>query len=621
MNKIYNSPRPAAARAALSVVLLAVAAPLWAADEDARKTKLPEFLVTEARVANDEPAGTMAMPVSALRYEPRADVQTRNFAEAQADVSVRGGLFESTGVRVGAAALSDPQTGHYVFELPIAPEMLRAPVVQTGLDNAQRGFNAGTGTVEFAWSPLRTGGRVSVAAGENGYRRASLYGTAARAIDGTQNVLGGDVAVARSRSDGAVPFGDHDFERANGRLQWRTARTQTDAFVGYQRKFFGWPNLYTPFGFNETENLQTVLALVNHSWRDAHGNEFDAAAFYRRNKDDYEFNRAVPGASNPFQHATWLRGVDVAGRLQFAEAAVRYSLDVVHDNLESTALTFGRFNDRTLSKATLVSEIVTALGNGQLVSRAGAAFDHSDRDGSAWSPLVGFAWSNPTNQTVRFEYSETTQLPSYTALNSNAAAGLFRGNPNLGRSRARNLELGASTEWRGWTLEAAAFRRWDDRLVDWTFRTGVIARTANPVDTVTDGFDILATHRGPHLDVALGYAWLRKRSDYGTALVSASFYALNFPEHRATAAVRWRVGGGFELRSDNEYRVQVPNVLRTIGGDDAVLSSLGLYYLPPRWRGWEFSVLVDNVWDSDFQEVPAVPASPRQWAAAVAFRW
>jgi len=27
------------------------------------------------------------------------------------------------------------------------------------------------------------------------------------------------------------------------------------------------------------------------------------------------------------------------------------------------------------------------------------------------------------------------------------------------------------------------------------------------------------------------------------------------------------------------------------------------------------------VWDSDFQEVPAVPATPRQWALSVAKRW
>lgn len=581
-------------------------------------SKLPEFVVTEVRVANDEPAGVMGMPVTSLRFEPRVDVQARNFAEAQTDVSIRGGLFESTGLRVGAVAIADPQTGHYLLELPVAPEMLGPPAVSTGAANAARGFNAGTGSVEFDWSPVRTGGRIAVAAGPHDYQRQAIY--LGRAADSGSGV-GADVSWARSQSDGAIAFGDHDFSRVAARLQRRSAETQTDLVAGYQHKFFGWPNLYTPFGFNETENLQTVLVALNHSWRGRTGSEFQAAALYRRNKDDYEFNRAVPGASNPFQHTTWLRGVALRGRAQFDAIALGYSLDAQRDRLDSTALTFGRFNDRAIEKATLLPEISAPSGSGKATARMGAAFDHSNRDGAAWSPIAELEWNGTAVRSVRLEYSEATQLPSYTALNSNASSGLFRGNPNLTRSRARNLELSTAFEFRGWSFEAVAFRRWDDKLVDWTFRRGVIARTANPVDTVTDGAEFLAARRSARADVTLSYAWLHKRSDYGSALIDASFYALNFPEHRATAAIRWRLGRGVELRSDNEYRVQSPNPLRTVGGDHALISALGLHFVPSALPGWEFAVLVDNLWNSEFQEVPAVPASPRQWSISAAFRW
>ena len=91
------------------------------------QTLLPEFTVVGARVANPSPVGTIEMPVSALRYEPRVDVQARNLAEAQADVAIRGGLFEGTGFRVGGAPLPDPQTGHYAAELPVPPAMLAPP--------------------------------------------------------------------------------------------------------------------------------------------------------------------------------------------------------------------------------------------------------------------------------------------------------------------------------------------------------------------------------------------------------------------------------------------------------------------------------------------------------------
>jgi len=418
-----------------------------------------------------------------------------------------------------------------------------------------------------------------------------------------------------------VPGGDHDFTRVAGRVQLRSVAAQTDLFVGYQHKFFGWPNLYTPFGFNESENLQTTLAILSHRWADTVGNEFDVAGFYRRNKDDYEFNRAVPGASNPFQHTTWLRGVSWSGRRALSEAiAVSTAGSLQADRVESTSLIFGRYNSRSMGKGALLSEFRKQTGKGLWLAKAGAAYDDSNRDAGAFSPISGIEFARD-GWTYFAEYSGSTQMPTYTALNSSASSGLFRGNANLGRSRSRNLEAGARGRAGEWSVEAAVFRRQDDDLVDWTFRRGVTARAANPIALRTDGVEVIVARRVARWESVLSYTWLEKASDFGPVTVDASFYALNFPRHRVTAAITWRMGGGWELRSDNEYRVQEENYLRTTGGTHAFLSSLGLYYSPPRLRGWEASLLIDNLWQSEFQEVPAVPAARRQWAAGLTRTW
>ena len=86
-------------------------------------TQLDPLTVASPRVANQAPGGTFAMPVSVLRYEPRVDLQARNLVEGQADLTLRGGTFESTGWALGAVSLGDPQTGHYLAELPVAPAM------------------------------------------------------------------------------------------------------------------------------------------------------------------------------------------------------------------------------------------------------------------------------------------------------------------------------------------------------------------------------------------------------------------------------------------------------------------------------------------------------------------
>ncbi|HEX2900263.1 MAG TPA: TonB-dependent receptor, partial [Bacteroidia bacterium] len=115
---------------------------------------------------------------------------------------------------------------------------------------------------------------------------------------------------------------------------------------------------------------------------------------------------------------------------------------------------------------------------------------------------------------------------------------------------------------------------------------------------------------------------LEKDADYrSAAVVDASFYALNFPRHRLTAALIARLGGGVEVRLDNEYRVQEENSLRLLGGATATLSSFGLYWVPGAMPALELSLRVDNVWDDDFQEVPAVPAGRRQWGIGAAYRW
>jgi len=586
---------------------------------------LPALTIHSTRVANQRPVGVAAAPVSGLRFEPRVDVQSRNLAEGQADVALRGGIFENTGFKIGAVSLYDPQTGHYLAELPVAPAMLSAPEVLVGAQNALEGFNAGVGTVASGWRRIVPGGELSAGLGQHGFNQNALYAAAVRAPRDGGPEWAGDVEWSRSESDGSRPFGDHSFQRLAGRIQVRTPRAQTDFFAGYQSKFFGWPNLYTPFGFNETENLQTVLIAGNHRATYGAGSWWQAGAYYRRNKDDYEFNRAVPGASNPFQHVTHVRGMAVEGRHVAGRAAVAYQIAGMADGLQSTSLTFGRFTSRRYLKLAAVPEIERDTAAGRLTLQAGGVFDETNRDGSTVSPLLRAELVRPPGagwgQRIYAEYAESTQVATYTALNSSATAGLFRGNPGLGRETMRNLELGADFSLGAWRLETAVFHRWDDDLVDWTFRRGVVARTANPVDLRVAGVELVAVRPGEHLDLVLGYAFLDKTADYGLSAVDASFYALNFARHRLTAAVTWRIGRGWEVRSDNEWRWQEANLLRTTGGDRAWLAALGLHYLPPAVPGLELYLQADNLWDEDFQEVPAVPAGRRQFAGGFAWRW
>ena len=163
---------------------------------------LAEVRVFSDRIANQSSAGAFAMPVSALRFEPQVDLQTRNLGEAQADLTIRGGTFESVGVKLGGISLSDPQTGHYLAEIPIALDMLAGSKIVTGVDLALEGTNTTSGAVAYTWRPITTGGLAQVTIGEGQLFSATWYQALVVPARSGQTSMGVDVALANSRSEG-----------------------------------------------------------------------------------------------------------------------------------------------------------------------------------------------------------------------------------------------------------------------------------------------------------------------------------------------------------------------------------------------------------------------------------
>lgn len=636
-----------------AVLLVADATSVIAQTTANEVVELERLTVFSSRVALQEPAGTIAAPVSALRFEPQVDVQARNFAESQADVTIRGGTFENTGFTVGAVPVYDPQTGHYSAELPISPYMLGAPDVRVGTAHAATSLNATAGGVAYGWRPVRTGGALSVATGDNDLARGEIYAGARsdRPLLGNYHV-GADISVASAQGDGPrewrestlpafvptvaeqgrIRSSDFTFERLNGRLQLADDRSQTDLFAGYQAKDFAWPNLYaarptTPLR-QESESLQTKLFMVNHRTDlDATDDYIQGGAYYRGHRDHY-FIPAF-GANGHTRHQTVVRGAALDGRQTFAGTnALRYSAGVADDDLDSNSLINGRFMNRTQTYGSLAGERAFELNpKHELILLAGARYDQSNRDGGEASPLASVELRSDQGalRRVYANYNETTQLPTYQALNASASPNaLFRGNANLPRATARQIEVGAETRLDGWALQTAVFHRRDDSLLDYIFNPAAVTgpasgRTATAVDLDTIGVELFATRTWERIDLFAGYTFLHKDDNY-VAPLDGSFYALNYAEHRLTVGAIARLGGGLELRLDNELRRQAENALRRHGNDN-VDTALGLFYHVPAVQGLVLHAQVENLWDTAFQDVPLVPHTPRTWSAGATYSW
>ena len=611
---------------------------------------LPTLYVDAQQTANTRPVTTYESPVSNLEFEPRIDLQSRNMAEAQGDISIRGGIFEGTGFRIGSATLMDPQTGHYSSELPIAPEMLTRPKILTGSNNAIYGFNSTAGTISYGWSQIQAGGKLTIGGGDHDLNFQRIHHGLTGALgESGKWTWGIEAEISRSESNGTIQFSDHDFDRSSGRVQIIGPNSQTDFFAGFQAKFFGWPELYAaPYGSNETENLKTRLFMVNHNQIYAGNSFWEATVYTREHSDHYVFNRSSP--NNSFVHDTEVLSIGVSGRHELSKCiALNYSAQLTSDNIESTNLE-NNFTSREYRKLSFLPEYQFQLSGEETLSvRVGTSYHDTNRNDDKVSGVFDITWEQiykgGSSDTAYFSYAESSQVAGYTAIGGavpnvadpEGSQPLFASNPFLEREISKNLELGFSIKRSNMSFEAAIFHRWDDNLADWVFLdTRDTARTATNVDIKTWGVELIGTKDFGHIEAIVSYTYLNKDYNYSDAENEAatfygdpagtfagevsSFYALNYANHRFTLGGIWRPSELVEFRIDNEWRENENNTLRE-SSNSALFTHVGLSIYPPRLNNVEFFFAIDNAWDDDFQDVPGTPGRGDQYSAGVTYSW
>ena len=250
--------------------------------------------------------------------------------------------------------------------------------------------------------------------------------------------LGFEGEYSNSQSDGSIDNGDHDFERASARIQLASDSSQTDLMFGTPREIFCWPNLYTPFNFNETEDLETNLLVLNHKQMYGENNSFEVTGYYRKHNDHYVLSRENPAMFEAF-HETTVKSLGLSGRHSLNNSfAVNYSGQFIADSIESTSLE-NNFTSRNYTKLSILPEYKTALAsNKELTVRVGAAFDDTNRDSSDTSFIADASLKvvnqNGSEHTWYASYAEATQVPGYTAIGGSETGGLFRSNYNLERN-------------------------------------------------------------------------------------------------------------------------------------------------------------------------------------------
>ncbi len=552
-----------------------------------------------------------------MAREVRVDMQSRGGVRYQTDISIRGGIFEGTGLSVGGLALFDPQTGHYFSEIPLDPSFFAGAKLLTGVENGIRGFNSTAGTIDWTWAPISAGGNAWFRLGTN-----SWYGAGIRQ-SGKAGSGSYEIGLTHEQGDGSIEYADFEMSRISARFEQELGVGTLRLFGGYVDKFYGWPRMYTGFPLNETDHY--AVSLLGWQWEtgnQSNGSFHRIGGYWRQVDDDYEYTRESPNTF--FEHKTEVLSLQGDGIVTLNTTRLIYRWALVKDEiLRSTSLVHGPFSEREYGEGAVLAVQDFETDWGEWSAYGGFGIDTSSEDSTVGMPQIGLSASGVSDGAfwkTYLEYSETSQVPGYTVLNSRTS-GLFGGNPNLGRELAQTIEAGISYQMESVLAKLVLFQRRDIGLVDWVYASDTpSSRQAAPVDIDVRGLEGLLRWELDSTALEFGFSLLDKDEGYSESGIDASYYALNYARQRLLLTVEQQLTDEMVLRVEGEYREHPDNTLRT-GGDEALLTHMELIWNNFLSEGWALSLRGTNLGKEDFQSIPGTPAPGREGFMTLSYRW
>lgn len=606
----------------LAAVLLLGQRPATAADPVA----LAPVTVEATRPPAPEDTGnTSATAADRLALTPRLALRSQGTGDTQADLQVRGSSFSSVGQAVAGLGLRNPQTEHFHAELPLAPGLLAAPEVLTGLDQARAGDGFLSGTVVWEFQPVRRRGHAETGVGEIGRNWQSFFHQQPLTRpDSAVGQIGASVFGGRESASMTDGRNGNDLDRWNGglHLQQLLPEAQTDVAFATQHKELGARGFYgAPAALPSTEELDDTLVLGSSRWSLPDDGWVRATAAVRQLEDHYLLDGTRPGLyANT--HRSTLYAVNLDGGLQLADPFLflNWRLEFAEETLAShyegtlPATSLGNHRRQQAGLALLPE---WRLGNWRLTT--GGRVQLFSDDSPAWLPTLGVEHDLAPGHTLFASYTETVRQPSYTELNYNSPGSL--GNQGLDRQRAQTVELGyrgqAATAWH-W--RAALFDESTTDAVDWVKTSAASRWLATNLDSVSSrGAELQVTWQTTRrLQLGGEYQFVHKHSD---TQPYASRYVLDYPEQLTGLSASWQAAAWCELRVAQRFVLQTDNPVRT-SNRHATPAEIELRLHPlPQHRNVTVTVACTNPWADEFEPFPGQAPAGRRFACALTVAW
>ena len=466
------------------------------------------------------------------------DVMQRGPHGVQSDISMRGGSFDQVAILLNGINLTNPQTGHYSFDIPInLSDIERIEIVQ-GPASLVYGASAFAGGINIITrKDKESNAYVNVQAGMHNLLNAEARG-AYKAPSSLHQLSAG-----YSSSNGYMDNSDYKMLNLLWQSRFEKDRNTVDLQAGFNNKEYGANTFYTPSYPNQFDDTESMFVSIKG---ETNGKlKFIPQLYWNRHYDTFQLIREgtpnyhrtdVFGANLTFQYASQLGIMSFGG--EFRNEAIMSN--VLGKPMETPIGNYTMSDNRTainyFAEQNFLFDNVT-LSVGALLNHNTANTNQFD-----FYPAINSSFRIHENVSLYASWNKATRMPTFTDLYYTTKT--HTGNSNLKSEQSEALEGGVKLSNRSISGNLTAFYMKGRNLIDWVKPSEEAlweSRNHSKIDKrgVETNLqfnlkEVLGNHL-PFHSLSIGYLYLDQNMVDDDLI---SNYTLNHLRHKFTASLQ-----------------------------------------------------------------------------------
>ncbi|NLC49230.1 MAG: TonB-dependent receptor [Bacteroidales bacterium] len=472
------------------------------------------------------------------------DVLQRGPHGVQSDISMRGGSFDQVAILLNGINLTNPQTGHYSFDIPINLSDIERIEIVHGPASLVYGASAFAGGINII---TRKDKESNAYVNVEGGMHNSLSTEARGAYKASSSLH--QLSAGYSQSDGYMD--NSDYKQLN--LLWQSRvnidKNTLDLQAGYNSKEFGANTFYSASYPNQFDDTQSMFVSIKG---ETNGKlKFIPQLYWNRHYDTFQLIReGTPNVPDWYTHHNYHR-TDVFGANLTFQYASQWGITSFG----------GEFRNEGIMSNVLGKPMETAIDNytksdnrtainyfaeqnflfDKVTLSIGALLNHNTANTNQFDlyPAINSSFRVHENVSLYASWNKATRMPTFTDLYYTTQT--HTGNSNLKSEQSEALEAGVKLSNRAMIGNLTAFYMKGRNLIDWVKPSEeALWESRNHSKVNKRGVETnlqfnLKTLLGNHLpfhSLSVGYLYLdQNRVD--DELISN--YTLNHLRHKFTA--------------------------------------------------------------------------------------